>query len=232
MIETSSAVIAAAGSSRRMQGQDKLRMPLAGRLTLARTIDVFEASPLIDRIVLVLNEERLADVEELCRREGWRKIAGILAGGLRRQDSVRRGLDALANISPQCKWVMIHDGARPLVTPAMLEAGLQAAVLHQAAIAAVPVKDTIKHVAGGFVTATLDRSQHVAIQTPQVFSFPLIHSAHNSPEAWEDVTDDAALLERLGQSVAIFPGSYSNIKITTLEDVYIAEALIKGAGGL
>jgi 2-C-methyl-D-erythritol 4-phosphate cytidylyltransferase len=231
MNDTCFAVIAAAGSSRRMQGQDKLWIPLAGRLTLARTIDVFDASPLIDRIVLVLNAERVAAAEQLCRQEGWRKIAGILAGGDRRQDSVRLGLDALSHLHPRCRWVMIHDGARPLVTPALLEAGLQAARQHQAAIAAVPVKDTIKHVEGGFVTATIDRARHVAIQTPQVFSFPLIHSAHNAPEAREDVTDDAALLERLGHSVAIFPGSYSNIKITTLEDVQIAEALIK-AGGL
>src|SRR5579859_3152751 len=229
MNETCSAIIAAAGSSRRMQGQDKLWIPLAGRLTLARTIDVFDASPLIDRIVLVLNAERVADAEELCRQEGWRKIAAILAGGLRRQDSVRLGLDALSHIDPQCRWVMIHDGARPLVTPAMLEAGLQIAHQHQAAIASVPVKDTIKHVEGGFVTGTIDRLRHVAIQTPQVFSFPLIHSAHHAPEAREDVTDDAALLERLGHRVAIFPGSYSNIKITTLEDVQIAEAFIKGA---
>ena len=211
-----------------MQGQDKLWIPLAGRLTLARAIDVFEASPLIDRIVLVLNAERVAAAEQLCRQEGWQKIAGILAGGERRQDSVRMGLDALAGIDPQCRWVMIHDGARPLVTSAMLEAGLQTARQHAAAIAAIPVKDTIKHVHDGFVTATIDRSQHVAIQTPQVFSFPLIHSAHHAPEAREDVTDDAALLERLGHRVAIFPGSYSNIKITTLEDVQIAEAFLKG----
>ena len=204
-------------------------MSLAGRLILARTIDVFEASPLIDRIVLVLNVERVADAEQLCRQEGWQKIVRILAGGERRQDSVRLGLDALFRIDPPCRWVMIHDGARPLVTPAMLEAGLQAARQHQAAIAAVPVKDTIKHVQHGLVTATIDRSQHVAIQTPQVFSFPLIHSAHHAPAAREDMTDDAALLERLGQHVAIFPGSYSNIKITTLEDVQIAEALLKGA---
>lgn len=227
MNDTCSAIIAAAGSSRRMQGQDKLWMPLAGRLTLARTIDVFEASPLIDRIVLVLNAERIADAEQLCRQEGWQKIAGILAGGERRQDSVRVGLDALSRIDPQCRWVMIHDGARPLVTSTMLEAGLQAARQHSAAIAAVPIKDTIKHVRDGFVTATIDRSRHVAIQTPQVFSFPLIHSAHQTPEAREDVTDDAALLERLGHRAAIFPGSYSNIKITTLEDVQIAEAFLK-----
>ena len=232
MNETCSAIIAAAGSSRRMQGQDKLWIPLAGRLTLARAIDVFDASPLIDRIVLVLNEERVPDAEQLCRQESWQKIASILAGGPRRQDSVCLGLDALARIDPQCRWVMIHDGARPLVTPAMLVEGLQAAMQYQAAIAAVPVKDTIKHIESGFVTATLDRSRHVAIQTPQVFSFPLIHSAHHAPAAREDVTDDAALLERLGQRVAIFPGSYSNIKITTLEDVQIAEAFLKGAAAL
>ena len=229
MQDTCSAIIAAAGSSRRMQGYDKLWIPVAGRLTLARSIDVFEASPLVDRIVLVLNEERIADAEQMCQQEGWRKVAGIIAGGQRRQDSVRLGLDALARIAPQCRWVMIHDGARPLVTPAMLEAGLQAARQHQAAIAAVPVKDTIKSVEHGFVTATIDRAQHVAIQTPQVFSFALIHSAHHTPEAQADVTDDAALLERLGQRVAVFPGSYTNIKITTREDVLIAEAFIQGA---
>ncbi|HKV58832.1 MAG TPA: 2-C-methyl-D-erythritol 4-phosphate cytidylyltransferase [Ktedonobacteraceae bacterium] len=229
MQETCSAIIAAAGSSRRMQGHDKLWLPLAGRLTLARTIDVFDASPLIDSIVLVLNEERIVEAEQLCQQEGWRKIVSIIVGGQRRQDSVRLGLNALAHIDPQCRWVMIHDGARPLVTPAMLEAGLQAARQHLAAIAAVPVKDTIKSVEHDFVTATINRSQHVAIQTPQVFSFPLIHSAHNAPEAQQDVTDDAALLERLGHRVAIFPGSYTNIKITTQEDVLIAEAFIKGA---
>ncbi len=232
MNDTCSAIIAAAGSSKRMQGQDKLWMPLAGRLTLARAIDAFDASLLVDHIVLVLNAERIAEAEQLCRQESWQKIAGIVVGGERRQDSVRLGLDALARIDPQCDWVMIHDGARPLVTPAMLETGLQAARQHQAAIAAVPVKDTIKHIRHGFVTATIDRSQHVAVQTPQVFSFPLIHSAHHAPEAQEDVTDDAALLERLGHRVAIFPGSYSNIKITTMEDVQIAEAFLKGASVL
>ncbi|HEU0001279.1 MAG TPA: 2-C-methyl-D-erythritol 4-phosphate cytidylyltransferase [Ktedonobacteraceae bacterium] len=229
MQETCSVIIAAAGSSRRMQGQDKLWLPLAGRLTLARTIDVFDASPLVDSIVLVLNAERVADAAQLCQQEGWRKIASIITGGQRRQDSVRLGLNALARIAPNCRWVMIHDGARPLVTPAMLEAGLQAAQQYEAAIAAVPVKDTIKSVEHDFVTATIDRSRHVAIQTPQVFSFPLIHSAHNAPEAQADVTDDAVLLERLGHRVAIFPGSYTNIKITTQEDVLIAEAFIKGA---
>lgn len=229
MQNRSAAVIVAAGSSRRMEGRDKLWLPLAGRITLARTIDVFEASPIIDTIVLVLNAERVSDATALSRQESWRKIACIVAGGLRRQDSVRIGLDALAEVAPATAWVMIHDGARPLVTPAILEAGLKAAQEYQAAIAAIPVKDTIKQAQQGWIHTTLDRSQLWAIQTPQVFSFPLIHHAHHTPLADTDVTDDAALLEQLGQRIAIFPGSYTNIKITTQEDLLIAEALIKGA---
>jgi 2-C-methyl-D-erythritol 4-phosphate cytidylyltransferase len=232
MQTTSSAIIAAAGSSRRMKGRDKLWMPLAGRLTLARTIDVFEASPLIDKIVLVVCEERRADAAALCRQEGWRKIVEIVAGGARRQDSVRGGLAALAQRAPQTRWVMIHDGARPLVTAALIEAGLQAAQLHLAAIAAVPVKDTIKQGEEGFVRCTIDRAALWAIQTPQVFSFRLISGAYDAYAASglpDDVTDDAALLERLGQRVAIFPGSYANIKITTRDDILIAEALLRGA---
>src|SRR2546421_8064283 len=228
MQPTSAALIVAAGSSRRMQGHDKLWMPLAGRLTLARTIDVFDASPLVDRIVLIVHAERITDAAALCQQEGWRKIVGIVTGGSRRQDSVRIGLDALAKIAPGSQWVMIQDGARPLVTPAILEAGLISAQEHQASIAAVPVKDTIKLVEEGRVAATLDRSQLWAIQTPQVFSFPLIHQAHHNPAAQGDVTDDAMLLEQLGYSVAIFTGAYTNIKITTQEDLFLAEAFIQG----
>ena len=223
----SSAIIAAAGSSRRMEGRDKLWTPLAGRITLARTIDVFEASPIIDNIVLVLNPERLDDVTKLCQQEGWSKITSIVEGGIRRQDSVRNGLDSLAKLAPT-QWVMIHDGARPLVTPDLLEAGLKTAQKCYAAIAAVPVKDTIKQVQQGWITSTLDRSLLWSIQTPQVFSFPLIHHAYQTAPLQQEFTDDAALLEHLGKRVAIFNGSYRNIKITTQEDLLIAEALIKG----
>ncbi len=227
MQDKSAVVIVAAGTSRRMQGRDKLWIPLAGRVTLARTIDVFEASPIIDTILLVTNAERLADTTALCECERWHKVAAVVPGGARRQDSVRLGLDALANLVPSCRWVMIHDGARPFVTHAILEAGLQAVREHEAAIAAVPVKDTIKQVQGDKIHATLDRSQLWAVQTPQVFSFPLIHQAHHLPIAQEDVTDDATLLERLGHTVTIFPGAYTNIKITTQEDLLFAEALIQ-----
>src|SRR5258707_10520130 len=232
MQNSSAAVIVAGGSSRRMEGRDKLWLPLAGRITLARTIDVFETSPIINTIVLVLNAERISGATMLCQQEGWHKIARIVAGGTRRQDSVRIGLDALLEIAPTTDWVMIHDGARPLVTLSILEAGLQAAQEYQAAVAAVPVKDTIKQVQQGWIRSTLDRSQLWAVQTPQVFSLPLIHHAHHTPLAQQDVTDDAALLEQLGQRVAIFPGSYTNIKITTQEDLLIAETLIKGLTAL
>lgn len=222
-------MIVAAGSSRRMQGQDKLWIPLAGRITLARTIDIFESSPLINTIVLVTNNERLADTHALCEQEQWEKVAAIVAGGAHRQDSVCNGLDALADINPTCRWVMIHDAARPFVTPAILEDGLRAAQQHQASIPIAPVKDTIKQVQDGKVSATLDRSQLWIVQTPQVFAFSLIHQAHHLPIAQEQATDDATLLERLGYTVSVFNGSHTNIKITTPEDVFFAEALLKGS---
>src|SRR2546425_9240935 len=209
MHETSSAVIVAAGRSHRMQGRDKLWIPLAGRITLARTIDVFEGSPLIDAIILVVNAERLDETRHLCQAEHWQKISTIIPGGPRRQDSVSRGLEALMQVKPACRWVMIQDAARPLVTPGILEAGYQAVQKDLATIAAVPVKDTIKQLEHGQITATPDRSQLWSIQTPQVFSFPLIYQAYHSPVAQEEHSDDASLLECLGYPVTIFPSSYT-----------------------
>lgn len=222
------AVIVAAGASRRMLGRDKLWTPLAGRITLARTLDTFQSSPLIDNIVIVINPERLGDVTDLCHLEDWHKVVAIVPGGARRQDSVRLGLDMLATRTPSCSWVVIHDAARPFVTHAILENGLRTAQEHQAAIATIPVKDTIKQAQDGIITATLERSQLRMVQTPQIFAFPLIHAAHHTPLAQEDVTDDATLLERLGQPVATFEGSYANIKITTQEDLLLADLLIQG----
>jgi 2-C-methyl-D-erythritol 4-phosphate cytidylyltransferase len=209
-------------------GRDKLWIPLAGRITLARTVDAFQSSPLIDSIVLVTGEQRLEEVRVLCSQEQWHKVVAVVSGGVRRQDSVCCGLDALASYQPGCRWVMIHDAARPFVDETMIAAGLEAAQISQAAIAAVPVKDTIKQVMQGVITATPDRSQLWMVQTPQVFSFPLIYSAHHAPLAQEDMTDDATLLERLGHTVTIFSGAYTNLKITTHEDVVFAEALLQG----
>lgn len=230
-METAAVIIVAAGASRRMQSKDKLWTPLAGRIILARTVDVFQQSPLIETIVIVTSRERLEDTKALSQQEGWHKVVTVVTGGARRQDSVGSGLDALAEIQPQCRWVMIHDAARPLVTQDILEVGLQAAQRHQAAIAAMPVKDTIKEVHDGKIHATPDRSHLWVVQTPQVFSFPLIRQAHQHALAQQDMTDDATLLERLGHAVYVFPGSYTNIKITTLEDLFIADALLRGQRG-
>ncbi len=227
-MEKASVVIVAAGSSRRMLGRDKLWTPLMGRITLARTLDVFQASALIESIIIVASAERLMDTIHLCEKEHLHKVISVVQGGLRRQDSVAIGLDTLATKIPSCKWVMIHDAARPFVTTAMVQEGLLSAQAHQASAAAVPVKDTIKQVTNNIISTTPDRSRLWTIQTPQVFSFPLIHHAHHNPVAQENFTDDAALLEHLGYHVAIFPGSYANIKITTQEDLLIAEALIQG----
>ncbi len=123
---------------------------------------------------------------------------------------------------------MIHDGARPLITSSLLEAGWQAVQIHQAVTAAVPVKETMKLVQEGKITTTLDRSLLWTVQTPQLFSFPLLLSAHHTSQAQEDVIDDAMLLQRLGHPVNIFPGSYSNIKITTYDDLLLAEELLQG----
>jgi 2-C-methyl-D-erythritol 4-phosphate cytidylyltransferase len=227
MQDTSAVVIVAAGASRRM-GRDKLWIPLEGRITLARTIDAFQHSPSIDSIIIVASAERLAETRTLCSQESWGKVHAVVTGGARRQDSVCAGLDTLADLHPECRWVMIHDGARPFVTQTIIEAGLQAVQEYQAAIAGVPVKDTIKQVHNNIILDTPDRAALWAVQTPQVFAFKLIHQAHHSTLAQQDATDDAILLERLGHHVAIFPGSYTNIKITTQEDLLFAAAFLKG----
>ncbi|HEY4386578.1 MAG TPA: 2-C-methyl-D-erythritol 4-phosphate cytidylyltransferase, partial [Ktedonobacteraceae bacterium] len=165
MQEQSAVVIVAAGASRRM-GRDKLWIPLAGRIVLARTVDVFQSSPLVDAIVLVTSAQRLEEVRVLCEQERWQKIVAVVPGGSRRQDSVCFGLDTLAEQVPACRWVMIHDAARPFVDEEMIAAGLRAAQLSQASIAAVPVKDTIKQVQDNVITATPDRSLFWMVQTP------------------------------------------------------------------
>jgi 2-C-methyl-D-erythritol 4-phosphate cytidylyltransferase len=230
MQEQFAAIILASDDARNnhsMRGEHMLWTMLAGRILLARTLDVFEASPLTSAIILVVDAAHMNAAQTLCQQEPWRKVTSIVVGGPRRQDCVRTGLDTLAMRDSQCRWVLVHDGARPLLPQTLLEAGLHAVQAHQAVSAAVPVKETIKQVEQGHIRATPDRSLLWMIQTPQIFSFPLLYQAHHSPLAQEDVSDDADLVERCGQHVTIFPGSYSNIKITTPEDFLLAEALIQ-----
>ncbi len=214
------AVIVAAGESQRMGGTDKVRAPLGGKPLLARPIDTFQECPLIDQVVVVVNRKN----EEWCRRlvaeEGWSKVTDICTGGRRRQDSVAAGLGQL----DECDWVVIHDGARPLVTVELIKNGLETARETGAAVAAVPVADTIK-VAGDdkVVRETPMRQNLWAVQTPQVFRFDIIIEAYRRANG--DVTDDATLVEQAGYRVKLYMGSYDNIKVTTPDDLALAELL-------
>ena len=219
------AIIAAAGSGRRFGDGDKLFAPLAGRPLIAHSLMAFEVCSLIDTVVLVLAEENLERGCQLVDAAGFDKVAVICAGGPRRQDSVRLGLEAL----DPCRWVVVHDGARPLVTAALIEAGLAAAAETGAAIAAVPLADTLKEVADdGLIVKTLDRSNLWAAQTPQVFDCELLREAHGRAQG--EATDDASLVEALGRRVKVFPGSARNLKVTTAADLALAQALMAQDG--
>jgi len=214
------AVITAAGSSQRMGGVDKMSALLGGEPVLARVVDVFQNCDLIDQIVVVVNKQALKQWRPLVIERGWFKVVDIWPGGERRQDSVAAGLSRLGG----CHWVVIHDGARPLVTEDLIRRGLAEAEETGAAVAAVPVTDTIK-VAGDdrVVRSTPLRDNLWAVQTPQVFRFDIITKAYRRVKA--EVTDDASLVERSGYKVKLYMGSYDNIKVTTPDDLAVAEVL-------
>jgi len=216
------AIIVAAGGSSRMVGADKLFALLGGGPLLARALQPFQGSPLVGRIVLVLSGANLERGRALADAYGIGKLTAACEGGPRRQDSVRLGLEALG----PCDWVLVHDGARPLVSAELIERGLAAARETGAAVPAVPVADTVKEAGrDGLVHRTLDRSRLWAAQTPQVFRHDLLLRAHREVSA--EVTDDAAMLEALGLPVKLFEGSPANIKVTTPGDLRLAEALLE-----
>ncbi|MBI4311986.1 MAG: 2-C-methyl-D-erythritol 4-phosphate cytidylyltransferase [Chloroflexi bacterium] len=216
------AVIVAAGQSTRMAGVNKAFAPLLGKPLLAHAIAAFQAVPQIEAIVLVLGQSNLERGKALVKAECFRKVCAICQGGLRRQDSVWSGLQRV----PPLPWVAVHDGARPCVTPELISRGLEEAQRSGSAVAAVPVKDTIKVVAGGLVQATPDRSTLWAVQTPQVFPREaLLDACRRFMDA--PATDDASLMERAGHPVHVYLGDYANIKVTTPEDMAIAEALLR-----
>ncbi len=214
------AVIAAGGTGTRMGGVDKMFAALGGKAVLARVVEVFQNSQSVHQIVVVLNEANLGRGRDLVTQEGWTKVTDVCPGGERRQDSVAAGLKLLKD----CRWAIIQDGARPLVTEELITGGLGAARDSGAAVAAVPVTDTIK-VSGpdGFVQGTPPRANLWAVQTPQVFRFDIIMRAYQQVKY--EVTDDSRLVEVLGHRVKLYMGSYDNIKITTPTDLALAEIL-------
>jgi 2-C-methyl-D-erythritol 4-phosphate cytidylyltransferase len=221
MSDVVGAIIVAAGSGTRMAGADKLFTEVGGRPLLAYAIAAFEDCPAITRIILVLSEANLERGQELAGRSGFAKVASIVHGGMRRQDSVRCGLEALG----ECDYVAVHDGARPLVTPELIELGIAAARETGAAVPALPVADTVKEAGSDrIVVRTLDRNRLWAVQTPQVFRYELLLHAHRQVTA--AVTDDAAMVEALGERVRLFDGDPRNVKVTTVEDLEFANFLL------
>lgn len=222
---TVGAVIVGAGRAARMGGQDKIFAPLAGRPLLAYSLSTFEASRFINFIAIVLSEENLPRGQALLREGRYRKVVAVCAGGARRQDSVRAGLAAL----PPCDYVAVHDAARPLVTTDVIRRGVESATAAGAAIAAMPVKDTIKRVNDrGLVVETPPRDSLWAAQTPQIVAKATLERAFAVADARGlTVTDEAGLLEAAGLPVTVFAGSYDNIKVTTPEDLIVAASLLE-----
>ena len=202
---------------------NKIYLQLDGRTVLANALDAFERCPAVSSVVLVVGPGERELAAAVVEEGRFGKVGAILPGGAERQDSVYAGLAEL-----KTEGALVHDAARPLVTPEQIAACCAAAEEHGAAALAVPVKDTIKVSDGrGFIVSTPERSALWNVQTPQAFARAELMEAHRrAREEGAAATDDAMLLERLGRKVAIVPGDYANLKITTPEDLPIAELLL------
>lgn len=231
---TASALIVAGGRGSRFRGPTpKPYALLGGAPVLARTLEVFDAVAAVDSVVLVAAQADIDRCREACASGLFpaRKVAAVVVGGRTRQDSVRLGLAAIPSGSGV---VAVHDAVRPLVDPGQVAACIDAAGRHGAAILAVPAWDTLKAAAAdGEIIRTIPREGIWLAQTPQAFRIDLIREAHRRAEQDGYAgTDDAELLERIGHRVVIIPGSRANLKITTAEDLALAEALLRaGAAG-
>ncbi|MBI2412716.1 MAG: 2-C-methyl-D-erythritol 4-phosphate cytidylyltransferase [Deltaproteobacteria bacterium] len=221
------AIIPSAGLGRRMGGRKKNYLLLSGSLVLAYTLAAFETSTLVDAIVIAV----APGDEEYCRGSlapfDFRKVSHIVAGGRERQDSVWNALE----FAKDAEVVAVHDGARPLVTVEIIDAVIRSAFETGAAIAAVPVKDTIKEVSDGMVARTIDRTRLVSVQTPQAFRREILVNAFRKAKADNFYgTDESSLVERAGHTVSVVRGSYENFKITTAEDLLFAEGVLGKRG--
>ena len=209
------AVIIAAGGTGKRMGRPKQFLPLAGRAVVEWTIEAFRKVKNVEQIIMVVSGEDLERAKDLGTT--------VVEGGEERGDSVKNGLKA---VSPDCDLVIIHDGARPLITADIIEKAIKEAKEQDAVVVGVPVKDTIKKVERGtlIVERSLEREELWQAQTPQVFKYDIITRAYAKKKA---ATDDAKLVEDLGIKVKMVMGSYENIKITTPEDLIVAEAILR-----
>ena len=205
-----------------MNGVDKIVTPLLGRPLLEYSIERLADSPSIHSIVVVAGETNAEAVGTIANRTSTHKISAVCTGGSRRQDSVRAGLNHVTDAT----HVLVHDGARPLIDAPLITRAVQAVSEHAAAVAAVPVKDTIKMSNDDMtVIETVPRDNLWAVQTPQIFEADLLRTAHRTIDS--NVTDDASMVEMLGHQVKLFMGSYENLKVTTAEDIVMAEAILR-----
>lgn len=219
------AVIVAAGQSSRMKGEDKILAELLGKPVIERSIEAFQNCPSVDEIIVVTRKDLLGYIRSMCGARGFKKVKAVVEGGCSRVDSVMRGLD---HVSENVGLAAIHDGARPLVTPEIIEKTIGKARLYHAAAPAIPVKDTIKVTKEHFVVNTPDRSALFAVQTPQIFDYDLLRGAlQNAIDKELPITDDCSAVETLGMRVYLTEGSEENIKITTPMDLILADAILK-----
>jgi 2-C-methyl-D-erythritol 4-phosphate cytidylyltransferase len=233
------AIIVAAGSSQRM-GFDKLFATIAGKPIIAHTLHAFERASSVSEIIVVAREDRHDEIRKISNAEKFKKVGSIIAGGERRQDSVRAGLNRL-NID--AKYVAVHDAARPLIGPEQIERVFEQCVIHGAASLAEPINDTLKRGEVDpirprshhreqaeqiiVVTGSVDRHQLYAMQTPQVFERALIEEAYRSADTENLLTDEVSAVERLGRKVVLILNGDFNFKITYPRDLALGEFILK-----
>lgn len=219
------AIIVAAGSSTRMQGINKQFMPVLGVPVIARTLMTFEACDDISKIIVVTSTNSIVDMQLICEKYMISKVADIIEGGSNRHESVINGMTCLDECD---KKVLIHDGARPFVSVNIISDVVNALCQYDAALCVSKINDTVKMVDDGMVINTVDRSMLYAAQTPQGVDVNKYKNACDSLHNIDLFTDDASIMEAAGYTVKAIIGSSKNIKITTPDDVAIAEAIVKG----
>ena len=219
------AVVLAAGSAQRM-GFDKMTVMLDGIPVLIRAISAFERSPLIREVVVVTREDRLAEIADLCRQYQLNKVTSVVSGGKTRTESALAGVMALKQ---DCALTAIHDGARPFVSEELIARAVERASIQYAAVPVIKSTDTLREIDDkGTLKASLDREHVVRIQTPQIFLTDLVKGALTDAVKREiSFTDDATAVERLGVAIQGVPGDEENIKLTTPQDLDVAEAILK-----
>jgi 2-C-methyl-D-erythritol 4-phosphate cytidylyltransferase len=222
-LRSATAIIVAAGRGTRFGAPDKVLLPLGSRPLLAYSIDAFEEANSVESVIIVAGKHTMHEIERLVAASSWQKVVAIVPGGERRQDSVAAGLAAVPDGS---EFVTVHDGARPFVTAMLIDACVFAADQTGAAIAAIPIADTLKQAEAGMILRTVPRTGMWAAQTPQVVRTGLLRDAFANAGEFE-ITDEASLMESQSIPVVIVPGSARNLKITTADDLILAEALVR-----